>query len=251
MTLIYPSSKALEIVQPFRGQLFKAAIVNAALQCPHCYGIKSPSYAICRGCEALDDVTFGRAPSWYGTMVDYSTPLYWQFNNYKKFTAATQPQLLVVTALLSLAGWTHANAIAKALGGDPTAVCPVPSSRGTPVSAQRLSSAIQKCGLMKDHFAEVLRANPAIVRAKRTVQPEYFEPTKSLRGQRIVLIEDLTASGSTAFSAWVAVKRAGADAVILTVARGVNPSFPGASSVIEQLPEPGWTKYFAPSAQQG
>ncbi|MCC7055680.1 MAG: phosphoribosyltransferase [Gemmatimonadaceae bacterium] len=242
-----PSSNALQNIAARRAFLHAATLVDAASQCPHCFGIKSPNYATCHGCGFLDVAPWGRAAAWYGTIVVKGSALYWDFNNYKRFGPATLGESWQrVTSLLSLATWTHAEAIATHLGGEPTIVCPVPSSRGMTVEAQPLTVAIQHCALMKHHFVPALRAHPTLRRDKGLFQPEYFVPARDVRGERIVLVEDLTASGRTAYSAWYALRSAGAQVAMLSIARLMSPDFRNADDVLARLPRPAWFDHIPP-----
>ena len=109
------------------------------------------------------------------------------------------------------------------LGGDHTAIVPVPSKRGRTFESQPLRQAISMVRPMRELLLNALTYMPSADAPdlRRSYYPYCFDPADdTVAGHRVLLIEDTWVTGATALSAAGAImERDAASVVILPIAR--------------------------------
>jgi predicted amidophosphoribosyltransferase len=119
---------------------------------------------------------------------------------------------------------THADAIAELLGGTPTAIAAVPSTRGWQSTQQPLYRALDRSSVLRTKL-RVLQKHDGSAVGRREYKPGAFPVGASLRGERVILVEDLWVTGAKALSAAGALMAAGASVVLLVIGREVNSTY--------------------------
>ncbi len=124
---------------------------------------------------------------------------------------------------------THGAELTVLLGGPPSIVTVVPSKQGVPNSMQPLRAALARCVSIRPLLRETLIHAQGLEYERRQYNAQTFAPgPESVKGERVVLIEDTWVTGATAVSAAGALLRDGASAVaIVPIARMVNVAFVG------------------------
>lgn len=187
---------ALSLVEQ---DLRSADLTGRGDQCPRCRGVKAPSFAQCRLCN---DLAFASAsvPVGFGTLVAQPSPLYSWFKYYKNVRGENGERYRdAIAAIVSGAYEQHGPAIELALGAAPDLVTTVPSTRVVHAT-QPLQSALQRVAQLAAHCEDVLE-HTGLARVQRTVQADLFRTSGSLKGRRVVLVEDLWVGGTTVESA--------------------------------------------------
>jgi len=169
-------------------------------------------------------------------------PWYNPFIAYKSLSgpAGEQPRTMLAAALSGGAD-EHIQSLISTLGGPPTIVTPVPSTRGKPYAEQPLRTVIERVRSLADVLSPAL-GHSGVERQRRRYQPGLFTATRSLADERVLLIEDLFTTGSTSTSAWHACASAGAAVAVLVIARELNLEWmpTETASVIRALGKPAW-----------
>ncbi len=222
--------------------LYAPVIVDQAIQCPHCFGLKGATYPTCNGCRLTDMHPYGRTPVWYGTLVPDPGTFYGSMRQYKSLggDAGKQHQNYLAAALALTYRFYNAE-IEAALGGPPTHVTPVPSSRGVPYETQPLRRVIERVRTLQQLVKPTIRFAAGASRTPRTVEPDCFTVyPDGVNEPRVLIIEDLTVGGTTAYSAWYAIREAGANAAILSIGRQIRHGFVDSARLLQSLPRPAW-----------
>lgn len=156
---------------------------------------------------------------WYGQLIAYKT-------------TSTAPWPLLGSLVLRFTS-LHRTRLQSLLGGAPTAVCVVPSTRGIRVPDQPLHRMLLAMPRASDDAlpapAPLLEHTGKPV-PRQSYTPSAFRPTRGamVRRGRIVLVEDSWTSGANAMSAAGALLDAGAGSVVvLPIARLVKATFWG------------------------
>jgi hypothetical protein len=121
----------------------------------------------------------------------------------------------------------HEDDVAVLLDGPPTRVTVVPSTRGFGYAEQPLVKALSLIPPLKEQLVHTLDHVPGSSVDRWQYNPSAFAagPT-SVRGERILLLEDAWITGATPVSAAGALLREGAASVgIVALARVVNEGF--------------------------
>jgi hypothetical protein len=203
--------------------------------------MRRPEFPHCQSCQVVwySERTFfasivAKGSSWYSQLVRY------------KSLPVSMSALDAVAAALSGGCAEHESAIATTLGGKPTVISSVPSTRiATTFDTQPLGAVIRRVAYLKPLAAPALRRTPGVTRQRRLLQPEVFECVSDLRGQRVLLIEDLSASLTTIQPALTVLQQAGASCATMVIAREVTiaATLYDASSILPQLGRPAWWSY--------
>lgn len=123
----------------------------------------------------------------------------------------------------------HLSDIALLLGGAPAFVTVVPSKKAwVTFESQTLRRVLSVACSGQFSIVQTLEFIVGATLGRQEYKPQLFTPTRSVNGERIILIEDTWTSGATAISAAGALLREGAAAVaILPLARQVALDFHG------------------------
>lgn len=195
-------------------------------------------YATCGGCRIVGrSVTIERV--FVGTLVENPSDLYTAFIRYKRTPG--KPDIAsqsTVASILSGAVEQHLDQLTDELDGEPTIVSPVPSTRYSG-ARQPLSDVIARVTSIKHLQAQIL-VHSGLARVPREVQAGLFTPVKDLKGERIVLIEDLWVRGTTAASALLALQGLGCRVSILSIGREVRRDYLTCGEVLDGLGRPAW-----------
>jgi hypothetical protein len=144
----------------------------------------------------------------------------------------------MIAATLSGAYEQHMVGIVESLGGPPTHVFPVPSTRVDP-SEQPLLRVTQAVTSLA-HLAAPAPLTPRTARVPRSVQRDLFEVSEAVSGRRILLVEDLWVGGTTSESTAAPLIADGAKVAVLAIGRDVNPSFMTGAELLKSLGKPLW-----------
>lgn len=152
---------------------------------------------------------------------------YWNVLRYYKDGSRpeVQSQLgTVVAATLARFGVAHWSCIVKMMGGEPTVVTTVPSSRGR-TGEHPLTCAVRRSARLKPRYAHILAKGPGKI-GHRWAADDGYIATRKLRGERVLLIEDTFTTGGRAQSAASALRLAGAVSVgVVTAGRVIDPDW--------------------------
>jgi hypothetical protein len=77
-------------------------------------------------------------------------------------------------------------------------------------------------------------------RERHQQQPGLFRTSRSVRDERILLVEDLWVRGTTADSAAKTLVDAGATVAVLTIGREMRREFGTCGELLDSLPKPAW-----------
>jgi hypothetical protein len=209
--------------------------------CRFCLGPVT-GYAQCYSCHVLFNQT--AVPDALRTMVVPMTsvinPSQWYIwlSTYKTYYPERGD---VLAALAYEYLQTHAVSIRKWLGSDPTLHTIVPSKRGYTFDTQPLRRALARVPEMRAQLRETLRHDASQRVGRREYNPTAFtRGPASVKGERVLLLEDTWVTGATALSAAGALLDLGAEAVgILPVARMMeNAHWPSDHAYIEAMKKP-------------
>lgn len=222
-------SNVQELLSELLPELGQVQALSNNWVCKGCMGPVNLGWQLCLGCsrlkhagtpEALLDrvipVSIAKRPgSWYNRLARYKGG----YPGYRAHLAAL--------------AWTfvqeHPEDIATILGGEHTAIVPVPSKRGKTFRAHPLRQAISMVRPMGAILVDSLIFVPSsdVVDWRRSYYPHCFDPgPESVEGHRVLLIEDTWVTGATALSAAGALLRDGAESVaIVPIARVLDLSF--------------------------
>ena len=189
--------------------------------CEVCFGTSRGSFPTCfkcgmkwahhpdfdGACDLIVPCTIAVSPSpWYTALLRYKEAGGW---------SAKAPALAV-----ALWAWmeSHWDRVSAALGGEPTLVLVVPSTRRPmPTSLHRLVTGQPKLQtrLRQDVVAFVEDNVPNDWAKHERLIPEAFVVSRSVSGERILVIEDTWVAGAMALSTAIALRSAGADSLAL------------------------------------
>jgi hypothetical protein len=217
---------ARDLVSQWATEIGSVPPTHLSFVCPTCLG-PVIGYNQCYGCNRL----FGAAPSpLRGQVVPMSTvknPSLWygRLVNYKN---GDDKAHTLVSALITAYLTSHKPDIEQLLMGEISRIAVVPSTRGRQFNLHPLARAVQRSRLFGPLLSNALSHVPGSVIGRQEYKPAIYSADASqVRGERIVLIEDLWVSGARAVSAAGALLEAGAESVaVLPVAREVRPSTP-------------------------
>ena len=197
--------------------------------CRCCMGPVTPGWDLCPGCSKLSGagtpaavmervVPMSVAPRpgrWYNRLARYKGG----YPEYRAHLAAFSWSFLT----------THGAQIHSLLGGEHTAIAPVPSKRGKTFASQALRQAISMVRPMGEILLDALTfvPSPDVTDWRRSYYPFCFDPSADeVAGHRVLLLEDTWVTGATALSAAGALIEHGAESVlILPIARVLDLTF--------------------------
>lgn len=220
------SVSAAEVLASVRAEIGSVPHVSLDFVCPVCLGPVG-DYPQCYGCKRLFDaaplVLAGRIVPM--SAVANPSPWYGRLVRYKNGHAESHTVVSALAALYLTANEQH---LASLLGGPISQIAVVPSTRGKSFEQQPLAGTIRRSVTFRDRLANVLSHRSGVTIARQEYKPSYCKvDVAAVRGERIVLIEDLWVSGAKAVSAAGALMDGGAASVIVVaVAREIRPSSP-------------------------
>jgi len=217
------SRSAQDLLDEVRPHLGTVPSIAEDFVCPVCLGPLNLGFARCYACSqllpqmpaALPDriipISSALKPGpWYGRLREYKI---------------TRPEYMsTLAALAHLFVQTHAEAIADLLGGTPTAIAAVPSTRGWKPTEQPLYRALDRSSVLRTNL-RVLQTHDGSSVGRWEYKPGSFPVAASLRGERVILVEDLWVTGAKAVSAAGALMAARASVVLLVIGREVNSTY--------------------------
>jgi predicted amidophosphoribosyltransferase len=144
--------------------------------------------------------------------------------NYKDSRVQQVREQLSTVVAATIARFTrrHWRCIIRMVGGEPSIVTTVPSTGGR-MPPHPLVEAVQRSALLNPLHHDLLHLGDVPLRRLRA-SDRGFVSKYSLRGHRVLLVEDTFTSGTRTQSAASALRLAGADAVgVLVVGRVIEP----------------------------
>ncbi len=194
--------------------------------CPVCRAGLPPGSRLCHSC-ALTMSQVSRPTRNVVPVSLYETPgPLWQVLRYYKDgpAAARGPLTVQVAAIIGRFTGRHLPCLARLLGGEPTAVTTVPSTRGgqRPGSHPLQAAVLAVTGLARS-YRPLLAPGP-VPAGHNQADDGTFRLTAAVAGQRVLLIDDTFTTGARLQSAASALQLAGAAGVAaLTVGRVIWP----------------------------
>lgn len=206
-------------------------------QCPKCRGVKGRTFSCCPQCRHHQSETFDGC--FFATAIENPGGAYQAFETYK--SVGGPDALNKVAAILSGGFEQHQPEIEGYLKGAMTVCAAVPSTRpDRPPETQLLGVAIRRVGALKLAAGRYPLRTSGVPRVPHSVQPGLFVPQFPVKGERILLVEDVWASGGTALTALIALRSAGARVALLVAARLLRRTFERGGELIDSLPPPKW-----------
>ena len=195
--------------------------------CDFCLGTCGLGYSLCHKCDRdwfpqlpeVEDACDLIVPC---TVAISPSPWYTAMSQYKR--GSRRDDILLVARVLNVWLRNHMGRVTEAIEGPPTMAAVVPSTSAlmpTPlyqiVSQQPMLRAPVSSSAVK-------YVDPSVSWKRKYLSPESFSvDSEEVSGQRMILVEDTWVTGSTALSAAIAIRRAGADKLaLIMIARMVN-----------------------------
>jgi hypothetical protein len=209
--------------------------------CPVCRGPAQPGYQRCYQCAMHQ----AEAP---GDLADLVVPVsyapkggahYARLCRYKADGPDAVAARVVLRALLLTFLREHGPCLWRRSGGPaPARLAVVPSGQGRP-------GPHPLAGLLVPLLA--LAPAPLVVRPGqplgRSLNPDRFRASPSVAGQSVLLVDDTWVSGSSAQSAVVALRRAGARTVaVVVLGRHVDPADPRSAGLLTRMAAAGYDR---------
>jgi predicted amidophosphoribosyltransferase len=214
-----------EVLEERRPILGTVPPVYQSFVCSRCLGPVS-GFAHCFGCNKL----FASAPhELRGAVVPMTSvvkpsPWYSLLAGYKTSAPQYMPPLAAVAYAFITA---HEAEITGLLGGESDLLTIVPSTRGIPYDQQPLCSTLALTTAIRERLVQTMSYVSGQSIGRQEYKPTVFKPIKgTIKGKRVVLVEDTWVSGSRALSAAGALMEAGASGVaVLPIARVLDDGF--------------------------
>jgi hypothetical protein len=206
--------------------------------CLVCRGPTGPGYSRCYQCARHQ----AEAPGWLADLVvpiSYSPrggAHYTRLCRYKSGPPDPEARALLRALLLTFLR-EHGPCVWSRIGPRPPArLAVVPSGQGRP-------GPHPLAGLLAPLLA--LAPAPLAIRPGellgRSLNPDRFRASPSVAGQSVLLVDDTWVSGSSAQSAAVALRRAGARSVaVVVLGRHVDPADPRSGGLLARLADRGY-----------
>ncbi len=197
---------------------------------------------VCRICRSGPNIGFDTCYSCTRTMgqVEFPTTqiipislyrlneqLWHVLRNYKDGRVEVTSNLgIIVAATIARFTATHWSCIGRLLNGQPTVVTTVPSTRVPPrLGEHPLAKAVKRSTRLSQLFKPLLVRGQVQATHLQASDDAFRAPTP-LYGEKVLLIEDTFTSGARTQSAASALRRAGADTVVVVVAgRVIDPDW--------------------------
>lgn len=198
--------------------------------CDFCLGTCGLSYSLCFKCSQhwlpqLPDVKYACDLIVPCTVALSPSPWYTAMLQYKR--SSRRDDILLVAQVLNVWLSNHMGRVTEAIGGPPTAATVVPSTSALmPTPLYQIVS--QQPMLRASVSSSAVRyIGPSTGWKRNYLSPDSFSvDSEEVSGQRMLLIEDTWVTGSTALSAAIAIRRAGAAKLaLIPIARMVNKGY--------------------------
>jgi phosphoribosylpyrophosphate synthetase len=152
----------------------------------------------------------------------------WHVLRHYKDGSGRSADLLAMQVAAIIARFTeqHLRCVTRVLGGDPTVVTSVPSTRASPrPGTHPLESAVTRVGALASRYVPLLVRGSAYVDHNRA-DDDAFTVRRTLSGARVLVVDDTLTTGARLQSAVSAIRQSGASAVAgLVVGRVIDPDW--------------------------
>ena len=217
------SRSAQEIFDEVQSQLGTVPSVDEDYCCPLCLGPVNLGFERCYACSQLAPQIPSALVSRVIPITSVLTPSPW-YGRLREYKISRPEYMSTVAAVVHLYFQEHAKPIDDLLGGAPTIISVVPSTRGGDPLKQPLFRGLGRSSKLKDRLKVVQRHRGQAV-GRWEYNPKAFPATGNLRGERVLVVEDLWVTGAKATSAAGALMAAGATVALLVVGREVNSTY--------------------------
>lgn len=196
--------------------------------CAVCHSGPNAGYSTCNSCaRTMGQVSYPVRAILPISLCRTEGQLYANLRNYKNGTPRVQQQCgVIIAATLARFAQLHWSCIAGLLGGPPTVITTVPSTRAQPrLGEHPLIGAVRRSGTLASLYRPLLvrGAGPA---EQRRAGDDVFAVTADVTAERVLLIEDTLASGARAQSAASALRLGGAKSVaVVVIGRVIDPEW--------------------------
>ncbi len=188
-----------------------------AAQCSNCGQAQEE---LSRTCNCVIPISLYRRPSQLRDWLKY----------YKPGASEYHPEYAHYLSVILKRFWFEQRYQIVNLIGDYSMICTVPSSeRAEP---HPLRALLEECDFLTFPAYDVLSRGPGPL-GRRIMSDDAFVTSRSVSGERILLIDDVYTTGSRAQSASSALQIAGATVIaIMVLARRINPEFNSIASAV-------------------
>lgn len=196
--------------------------------CTVCRSGPGPGYAVCFSCqEVMRQVSHPVMKVVPISLYTLNSQL-WHVLRYYKDGSGRSAELLATQVAAILARFTtrHLRCVSTVLGGDPTVVTSVPSTRAQArLGRHPLQRAIMRVGRLAPLYRPLLARGPVYV-DHHLADDQAFAVPRPLGGERVLLLDDTLTTGARLQSAASALHLHGASAVAaVVVGRVIDPDW--------------------------
>ena len=196
--------------------------------CAVCHSGPNPGHATCYSCaDVMRQVSQPTKNVIPISLYKLNSQL-WHVLRFYKDGSGRSAELLAmqVAAIIARFAAQHLQCVAGVLGGDPTVVTSVPSTRPQPRPGKHpLETAIARVGALAPLYAPLLGRGPAHVDHNQA-DDGAFTLQHKLGEERVLIIDDTLTTGARLQSAVSGLRRNGASAVAaIVVGRVINPEW--------------------------
>jgi len=217
------SRSAREVFEEVRSHLGTVPPVEEDYCCPVCLGPVNLGFEWCYACGQLAPQIPSALASRVIPITSVLKPSPW-YGRLREYKISRPEYMSTVAAIVHLYVQEHTESIDSLLGGTPTIISVVPSTRGGDPLKQPLFRALGRSSRLRDRLKVVQRHSGQAV-GRWEYNPKAFQATDKLRGERVLVVEDLWVTGAKATSAAGALMAAGATVALLVVGREVNSTY--------------------------
>jgi hypothetical protein len=195
--------------------------------CSVCHSGTGEGFPTCFSCyQTMGQVTHPTSNVIPISLYKTNDQLWHVLRYYKDGSPAARPLLETqVAAMIVRFTGLHMECIGRILGGPPSVVTTVPSTRSDRPGVHPLVAAVRRCSNLVDLYQPLLvRGSGAVDHNKAS--DDAFRVDAHVNNSRVLLIEDTFTSGARAQSAASALRLVGAaNVVVLTVGRVIKPDW--------------------------
>jgi len=207
--------------------------------CTACRGPVQPDFPLCYGCNRLFHAAPHELRDRIVPLTSALSPSPW-YTRLLTYKSANSHYAWALIALLERYLPVHQEEIAEVLGDVPHFVTVVPSKKpGVTFQNQTLARVLRAVPDLPWPVEEALSFREGASVGRQKYVPTAFDVVANVEGRRVLLIEDSWVSGATPLSAAGALHAAGADVLLLPIARVIdNPAWWGEHPYLTAMNEP-------------
>jgi hypothetical protein len=218
---------AAEYTDPYL-QTYTRVPASGTGVCAVCHSGPRSGYAVCYSCETVMRQVTNPTRNVIPISLYTLNSQLWHVLRHFKDGSGRSAELLALQVAAIIARFTaqHLPCTEGLAGGRPTIVTSVPSTRAPArLGRHPLETAITRVGALAEMYEPLLKRGPAHV-DHNLADDHAFTVRRSLRNERVLLLDDTLTTGARLQSAASALRMNGASAVIaVVVGRVINPDW--------------------------